>query len=125
MAIAQGTVVFDWDPTRKNTFQGQETNQFKLTVSLAEDTASVLEDAGVKVKEYEGTKQRHFTSQYPVKVIDVNDQPFQGSIPRGSVVRVLFKVGDKPHPQHGTPVYMNAVRVVTLAEPSLEDFGDL
>ena len=45
-------------------------------------TAEMLSAQGVKIKEYENMAQRKFASKFPVKIIDANDNPFTGDIPR-------------------------------------------
>ena len=86
-----------------------------------------MEAKGVKIKEYEGTPQRKFTTTFNVPVVDADGKtPFVGEIPRGSVVRIAYKFGN-PHPAHGVPCYMDKVRIVSLGEAtdSLEDEENL
>ena len=116
MAVVSGKAAFaHLDSTE--VYNGQDTGKYTLTVTLDDDNAALLAEQGVKLREYEGNKQRKFTSKFNVKVIDANDQPFVGNIPRGSVVRLSYKTAP-PHPVHGTPTYLNAVRVVEAAEDS-------
>ena len=122
MAVVSGKVAFEslWET---DTYLGQDTGKYNIVLTLGEAEASKLTDLGVNVKEYEGNGQRKFTSKFPIKVIDADDQPFKGPLPRGSEVRVLFNTGD-PHPQYGTPTYANAVRVLEVAEPDV-DYSEL
>lgn len=122
MAVASGVVAFE-SLRKTDVYLGQDTGRYTLTLTLDDGSVSPLEDAGVKVKEYEGKKQRKFASKFPVKVIDANDQPVEGPVPYGSKVRVLYNTGPA-HPVHGTPTYMNAVRVIELAEAEM-DYGEL
>ena len=112
--VTTGTVAFSC-LTKTDVYMGKDTGKYNLKLELAADEASKLEDLGVKVGEYEGTPQRKFTSKFPVTVVDTEDQPYVGEIPRGSLVRVLWAAGDA-HPQHGTGTYLNRVRVVEEAE---------
>jgi hypothetical protein len=48
-------------------------------------------------------------------VFDLDGKPFMGQVTRGSKVRVQWKKGN-PHPVHGTPPYLEKVRVLELAE---------
>ena len=114
MPLLEGTVAFQ-NLQKTEVYQGQDTGRYTLTLSLEEDMAEKLSSEGVKVKAYEGTSQRKFASKFPVKIIDANDNPFTGDIPRGSTVRISYKTGPA-HPVHGTPTYLNAVRVLELAE---------
>ena len=116
MAVVSGKAAFaHLDSTE--VYNGQDTGKYTLTVTLDDENADLLAEQGVKLREYEGNKQRKFTSKFNVKVIDANDKPFVGNIPRGSVVRLSYKTAT-PHPVHGTPTYLNAVRVVEVAEDS-------
>ena len=116
MSLAEGTVAFQ-NLQQTEVYQGQDTGRYTLTLSLDEDMASKLSDEGVKVKDYEGTAQRKFASKFPVRIVNANDEPFMGAIPKGSLVRVQYKLGDS-HPVHATPTYLNAVRVLELGEES-------
>jgi hypothetical protein len=114
MAVAEMKVAFS-NLRETETYQGQDTGRFTLTGTLDDATAEMLSAQGVKIKEYENMAQRKFASKFPVKIIDANDNPFTGDIPRGSTVRISYKTGPA-HPVHGTPTYLNAVRVLELAE---------
>ena len=114
MAVLTGKAAFI-NLTETEQYQGQDTGRYTLTVTLDEDTAQMLSSQGVKLRDYEGTAQRKFSSKYPVKVIDAEDNPFIGPITRGSTIRLSYKTGPA-HPVHGTPTYLNAVRVVELAD---------
>ena len=116
MSLAEGTVAFQ-NLQQTEVYQGQDTGRYTLTLSLEEDMASKLSDEGVKVKDYEGIAQRKFASKFPVRIVNANDEPFMGAIPKGSLVRVQYKLGDSP-PVHATPTYLNAVRVLELGEES-------
>ena len=114
MPLLEGTVAFQ-NLQQTEVYQGQDTGRYTLTLSLEEDMASKLSDEGVKVKDYEGIAQRKFASKFPVRIVNANDEPFMGAIPKGSLVRVQYKLGDS-HPVHATPTYLNAVRVLALGE---------
>ena len=116
MSLAEGTVAFQ-TLQQTEVYQGQDTGRYTLTLSLEEDMASKLSDEGVKVKDYEGIAQRKIASKIPVRIVNANDEPFMGAIPKGSLVRVQYKLGDS-HPVHATPTYLNAVRVLELGEES-------
>lgn len=117
MSIATGTVAF-YNLDEHEVYNGQSTGKYSLTLTLDDSTAEELSGFGVKLREYEGNKQRKFASKYPVSVIDKEDNPFQGPIPRGSLVKVLWKAGN-PHPVHGVPPYLLKVRVLEEAEDGM------
>lgn len=96
-------------------YEGKSTGRYSLVVTLSDAEASKLSDRGVKVKQYDGKNQRKFASQYNVGVIDAENAPVSTEIPYGSKVRVLFTTGN-PHPVHGTPTYLDKVRVIEMAE---------
>jgi hypothetical protein len=114
MAVLTGKAAFV-NLTETEQYQGQDTGRYTLTVTLDDDSAQMLSSQGVKLRDYEGKAQRKFSSKYPVRVIDAEDNPFIGPITRGSTIRLSYKTGPA-HPVHGTPTYLNAVRVVELAD---------
>lgn len=114
MAVLTGKAAFV-NLTETEQYQGQDTGRYTLTVTLDNDAAQMLSSQGVKLRDYEGTAQRKFSSKYPVKVIDAEDNPFIGPVTRGSTIRLSYKTGPA-HPVHGTPTYLNAVRVLELAD---------
>ncbi len=119
MAVLTGKAAFV-NLTETEQYQGQDTGRYTLTVTLDNDAAQMLSAQGVKLRDYEGVSQRKFSSKYPVKVIDAEDNPFIGPITRGSTIRLSYKTGPA-HPVHGTPTYLNAVRVVELADDASID----
>ena len=114
MAVLTGKAAFV-NLTETEQYQGQDTGRYTLTVTLDDDSAQMLSSQGVKLRDYEGTAQRKFSSKYPVKIIDAEDNPFIGPVTRGSTIRLSYKTGPA-HPVHGTPTYLNAVRVIELAD---------
>jgi hypothetical protein len=122
MSVLQGTVAFA-NLDEYEVFNGQSTGKYSLVLTLDDPEAEVLSKNGVKLREYEGLKQRKFSTKYPVDIIDTDDEPFRGRLTRGSKVKILYAEG-KPHPVHGTPTYLNKVRVLEVAEngEGSEDF---
>ena len=114
MAVAEMKVAFS-NLRETEFYQGQDTGRFTLTGTLDDATAEMLSAQGVKIKAYEDMAQRKCAGKFLVKSIDVNGLPFTGDITRGSLVRISYKTGPA-HPVHGTPTYLNAVRVLELAE---------
>ena len=68
------------------------------------------------MREYEGVKQRKFSTKYDVPVYDKEGMPFTGRIGRGSKVRLLWAESGAPHPVHGTSTYLNKIKVLEVAE---------
>lgn len=114
MAVIEGTVAFE-NLNEHEVFQGQSTGKYSMVISLDDATAGDLEAKGVKLREYEGVKQRKFSTKYEVPVLDADGQPFVGRVTRGSKVRLLWAEG-QPHPVHGTSTYLNKVKVLEVAE---------
>ena len=102
-------------------YQGQSTGKYSIVLQLDEKTSNKLLDKGVKLKEYEGVKQRKFSTKYKVPVFNNDGTPFLGELGRGSKVRVMYTEGNE-HPVHGTSTYLNKVKVIELNE--IESSGD-
>lgn len=102
-------------------YQGQSTGKYSIVLSLDEKTSNKLLDKGVKLREYEGVKQRKFSTKYKVPVFNSDGTPFLGELGRGSKVRVMYTEGNE-HPIHGTSTYLNKVKVIELNE--IESSGD-
>ena len=121
MAVLEGLLAFE-NLDEHEMYQGQSTGKFSVVLTLDESTADELVEKGVKLREYEGAKQRKFSTKYSVPVLDAEGGSFKGRIGRGSKVRVLYAEG-QPHPVHGTSVYLNKIKVVEQAEDTGgEDF---
>jgi len=112
--IAEGTVAFQ-SLREHDSWQGQSTGKYTLTLGLPDDVAEALQSNGVKLKDYEGTAQRKFVSQYNVPILNEDGSDFEGDVTRGSHVRIVFSFG-KPHPAHGTSTYLDRVKVLKLAD---------
>ena len=117
--VIEGVVNFSNIKTM-DTYNGQSTGKFSMTVTLSPDDAQSLQAAGVKIKEYEGTMQRKFSSKYDIVAVDADDEPFNREVPYGSKVRLKFKYGPE-HPVHGVSTYLEAVRVVEEAMKEEDD----
>jgi hypothetical protein len=118
--MVEGVVAFS-NLTKHDVYEGKDTGNFTLTLTMDAKAASLLEDNGVKVKDYEGKAQRKFKSQYAVDMIDAESEPVANrELPFGTTVRVLFVFGTA-HPEHGVPVYMNKIRVLEMAAPEAPD----
>lgn len=124
-----GTVAFS-NLTKHEVFNGTPTGKYSLVITLEDDAIDTLRKAGVKLREYEGSLQRKFTSQFPIRVVDCNKNPMMLNddgepvpveVPRGSKVTLNYSYG-KPHPVHGVGTYVKAVKVNELATPSYGEF---
>jgi hypothetical protein len=82
---------------------------------MSEDDAAGLASQGVKIKDYEGNKQRKFKSKFDVSLYTAEGDKYTGEVPYNSRVRLKFKTGPA-HPVHGTPTYLEAVKVLEEAE---------
>tara|TARA_R110000744_G_scaffold154437_1_gene269222 strand:+ start:2251 stop:2616 length:366 start_codon:yes stop_codon:yes gene_type:complete len=114
MSVIEGTVAFE-NLTEHEIYMGQSTGKYSMVISLDESSAEDLANKGVKLRDYEGTKQRKFSTKYDVPVLDADGNPFMGRVTRGSKVRLLWAEG-QPHPVHGTSTYLNKVKVLEVAE---------
>lgn len=119
--VIEGIVNFS-NLTQHDVYMGQTTGKYTMTITMSEDDAESLSSRGVKIKDYEGAKQRKFSSKFDVKVLDAEGNPFNGEVPYNSKVRLKYKVGPA-HPVHGLSTYLEAVRVLEVADMS-DDDGD-
>jgi hypothetical protein len=114
----EGAVAFS-NLTEHDVYNGQSTGKYSMTITLNDSDAESLSKQGIKIKEYDNDgevlKQRKFSSKFDLRVIDAENNPYRREVPRGSKVRLLFKLGQE-HPVHGVSTYLNAVRVLEEAE---------
>ena len=109
--------------TEHDVYNGQDTGAFSMTITMSEDDASTLAAQGVKIKDYQGNKQRKFKSKYDIKVFDADGNPYNGEVPYNSTVRLKYKTGPA-HPVHGVSTYLEAVKVLEEAEMAVGDAAD-
>ena len=117
--VIEGIVNFS-NLTQHDVYMGQTTGKYTMTITMSEDDAESLSSRGVKIKDYEGAKQRKFSSKFDVKVLDAEGNPFNGEVPYNSKVRLKYKVGPAHH-VHGLSTYLEAVKVLEVAEMDSED----
>ena len=118
----EGVVNFS-NLTQHDVFNGQDTGAYSMTITLSEDDAAELAANGVKIKDYQGNKQRKFKSKYDVRTFDAEGNPYRGEVPYNSKVRLKYKLG-QPHPVHGVSTYLEAVKVLEEAEMELGELAD-
>ena len=116
MSVITGKVAFA-NLTEHEVFNGQSTGKYSVVVTLDDDQADKLAAEGVKLKTYKNESQRKFATKFEdFPVVDVDGEPVsKGSVRWGDTVRIRYGLG-KPHPVHGTSVYLQAIRVVEKAE---------
>lgn len=119
MAVLEGNVAFA-NLDSHEMYQGQSTGKYSLVVSLEGAEADTLAERGIKLRDYEGTKQRKFASKFDVPMYDAEGMDWRGRLTRGSKVRIQYQEGDE-HPVHGVSTYLQKVKVLELAES--EDTG--
>ena len=118
----EGIAVFS-NLTETDVYKGQDTGNYTMTITMSEDDASTLAANGVKIKDYQGNKQRKFKSKYDIKVFDADGNPYNGEVPYNSRVRLKYKMGPA-HPVHGVSTYLEAVKVLEEAEMAVGDAAD-
>jgi hypothetical protein len=119
MAVLEGNVAFV-NLDAHEMYQGQSTGKYSLVISLEGAEADELAERGIKLRDYEGTKQRKFASKFDVPMFDAEGMDWRGRLTRGSKVRIQYQEGDE-HPVHGVSTYLQKVKVLELAES--EDTG--
>lgn len=112
--VIEGVVNFS-NVTKHDVYNGQDTGAFSMTITVSEDDAATLAAQGIKIKDYEGNKQRKFKSKYDIRMLDAEGNPYSGEVPYNSRVRLKYKTGPA-HPIHGTSTYLEAVKVLEEAE---------
>lgn len=118
----EGTVNFS-NVTQHDVFNGQDTGAYSMTITLSEDDAASLAAQGVKIKDYQGAKQRKFKSKFEIKRFDAEGNRYNGEVPYNSKVRLKYVLG-QPHPVHGVSTYLEAVKVLEEAEMTEGDDSD-
>ena len=118
----EGIVNFS-NVTQHDIFNGQSTGAYSMTITVSESDASSLASRGVKIKDYQGNKQRKFKSKFDVKRFDAEGNRYNGEVPYNSKVRLRFVLGDA-HPVHGVATYLDAVKVLEEAEMTEGDSTD-
>ena len=109
--------------TETDVYKGQDTGNYTMTITMSEDDASTLAANGVKIRDYQGNKQRKFKSKYDIKTFDAEGNPYNGEVPYNSTVRLKYKTGPA-HPVHGVSTYLEAVKVLEEAEMAVGDAAD-
>jgi len=112
--VIEGTVNFS-NITKHDEYMGQSTGAFSMTVTLSDEDANQLAAKGVKIKDYQGSKQRKFKSRFDVKAFDADGDEWSGEVPYNSKVRLKYKLGPQ-HPVHGVSTYLEAVKVLEVAD---------
>jgi protein tyrosine phosphatase len=121
-ATIEGTVNFS-NLTAHDVYNGQDTGAYSMTITLDEDDAATLAAQGVKIKDYQGAKQRKFKSKFEIKRFDAEGNRYNGEVPYNSKVRLKYVLG-QPHPVHGVSTYLEAVKVLEEAEMTEGDDSD-
>ena len=98
-SMVTGKVAFS-SVSKTDEYNGQDTGYYSLTVTLDDGDAEILQQKGVRLKEYEGSFQRKFKSKYAVEALNLYDSPY--------------------HPTWGPSTYLGKIRVVQEAESVTE-----
>ena len=124
MSVITGKVAFA-NLTEHEVFNGQSTGKYSVVVTVDDDTASKLQAEGVKLKTYKNENQRKFATKFDdFEVVDLEGEKVsKSSVRYGDTVRVKYGLG-KPHPVHGSSVYLQAIRVVEKGEHGGQDDGE-
>jgi hypothetical protein len=97
---------------------GRDTyGKYSIVVNLDEDAANKLESEGVKIKDWEGKKQRAFRTKFDFQYVDADKKAQEGELERGSKVTIAYKLGE-PYAEYGVTTYLQGVKVVKRASPA-------
>jgi hypothetical protein len=116
MEYCNGEIAFS-SLTKHDTFQGESTGKFSVTVTVDDDTAQRLEGQGIKLKTHDGKKQRAFKTQYEFAYVDTNKKPVEGELGRGSKVKIAYKLGGN-YGEYGVTTFLQGVQVIERVEPA-------
>ena len=119
MSVITGTVAFS-NLKEHEMYNGKSTEKYSIVLTLDEAEAAKMEAQGVKLRTYEDTKQRKFSSKFEVGVYDTDGELFIGLVTRGSLVRVQYGLSPDEHPVHGVTPYLDKVRVLEVAESAVD-----
>lgn len=91
--------------------------KFSIVVTLGEEAIKKLEGEGVKLKDYQGNKQRAFKTTFDVQYVDADKKKQEGELGRGSKVTIAYKLGE-PYLEYGVTTYLKGVKVVECVKPA-------
>ena len=97
--------------------------KFEITVTMSDEQAKSLEELGIKIKTYEGKRQRTFRSRYEVRFVDREKVKQTEELPRDSVVDVAYELGE-PYGQFGNSTFLKGVQVLERAESKSDGMFD-
>lgn len=120
--VLSGYAVFS-NLTKKDVYKGSET-KYNITVVLSDEDADMLAEKEVQIKNYgeeNPVRQRKFSTQFVPTVVDVDGEAFAGEVPRGSLIKIMYKLSPDVHPVHGTTTYLERVRVLELGTGTADD----
>ena len=78
--VVEGIVNFS-NVTEHDVYNGQSTGSYTLTITMSEDDAESFVSQGVKIKDYQGNKQRKFKSNYEIKRFDAEGNAYRSCSP--------------------------------------------
>ena len=111
MEYLNGEVVFS------NLAEHDNYGKFSVVVMVDDEATKKLESQGVKVKDYEGKKQRAFKTQFEFQYVDADKKAQEGELGRGSKVTIAYKLGE-PYEEYGVTTYLQGVKVVERVKPA-------
>ena len=111
MEYVNGEVVFS------NLTSHDNYGKFSVMVTLDEEATKKLEGQGIKVKDYEGKKQRAFKTQFEFQYVDADKKKQEGELGRGSKVVIAYKLGE-PYGEYGVTTYLQGVKVMEAVKPA-------
>tara|TARA_R110000803_G_scaffold207430_1_gene275360 strand:+ start:468 stop:836 length:369 start_codon:yes stop_codon:yes gene_type:complete len=115
MAVIEGKIAFE-NMDKHELYKGQSTEKYSVVISLDDTAADTLAAKGIKLRDYEGVKQRKFTTKFEdTPVLNPDGSAFSGRMGKGSTVRLLWAEGPD-HPVHGVATYLNKIKVLEVAE---------
>tara|TARA_B100001093_G_scaffold226772_1_gene217316 strand:- start:226 stop:666 length:441 start_codon:yes stop_codon:yes gene_type:complete len=121
--VIEGDVAFCHLRT-PDVYKGAPKDNYEITISISDRDAEKLKAQGIKVRDYNGTAQRHFTTRNKLKIYAPDLTEWEGDeIPRGSRVKLIYGKSKLPHDDYGYSAYLNDVQILSAgARPIPPEF---
>ena len=116
----EGTVAFCHLRTH-GTYQGQPQDMYEITIAVTDDDARKLEAEGIKVKDYNGVKQRHFRTKNKLPIYGPDLTEWDGDeIPKGAIVKLIYQKSKTPFGNFGYSVYVQeGVQILSIGKKQI------
>jgi|TARA_Y100000289_G_C3904089_1_gene140885 hypothetical protein len=110
--VIEGDVAFCHLRT-PDVYKGAPKDNYEITVSISDEDSEKLKAQGVKVKDYNGTAQRHFTTKEKLTIFSPDMTVWDGDeIARGSRVKLVYQLSKEPYDNYGYSAYVSDIQII-------------